>query len=94
MPQSATMRQRAPDPDRDDCYPDDLLPDLQRTLAVLADVELCYEAARERLEHEPPGIREPFLVEIEARYQRERQPYVQRLEQLREWIRASIVPGL
>jgi hypothetical protein len=66
MLRSATMRHRAPDPDRDGCYPDDLLPDLQRTLAALADVELRYEAARERLEREPPGIREPSLVEIEA----------------------------
>ena len=94
MPRSAAMRQRVPDLDQDDHYPDDLLPDLQRTLAVLADAELRYEAARERLEHEPPGIREPFLVEIEARYRRERQPYVQRLEQLRGRIRVLIVPGL
>jgi hypothetical protein len=70
------------------------LPDLQRTLAALADVELRYEAARERLEHEPPSIREPFLVEIEARYRRERQPYAQRLEQLRGRVRAWIMPGL
>jgi hypothetical protein len=84
MPRPATMRHRAPEPDRDDCYRDDLLPDLQRTLAALADVELRHGAACERLEHEPPGIREPFLVEIEARYQRERQPYVQGLDQLRE----------
>jgi hypothetical protein len=88
------MRHRAPEPDWDGCYPDDLLPDLQQTLAALADVELRYEAVRERLEHEPPGIREPFLVEIEARYRRERQPYVQRLEQLRRRIRAWIMPGL
>ncbi len=94
MPRSTTMRHRAPDPDRDGCYPSDLLSDLQRTLADLADVELRYEAVRERLEHEPPGIREPCLVEIEARYRRERQPHVQRLEQLRERIRARIMPGL
>lgn len=94
MPRPVTMRHRAPEPDWDGCYPDDLLPDLQHTLAALADVELRYEAVRERLEHEPPGIREPFLVEIEARYRRERQPYVQRLEQLRRRIRARIMPGL
>ncbi len=74
MPRSATMRHRAPDPGRDGCYPSDLLPDLQRTFADLADVELRYEAARERLEHEPPGIREPCLVEIEARYRRSVSP--------------------
>jgi hypothetical protein len=87
------MRYRAPEPDRDDCYSDDLLPDLQRTLAALADVELRYEASRERLEREPPGIRDPFLVEIEARYRQECQPYIQRLEQLRERIRTLIMPG-
>lgn len=94
MPRSATMRHRAPEPDQADCYPSDLLPDLQRTLADLADVELRYEAARECLEHEPPGIREPCLVEIEARYRQERQPHVQRLEELREQIRGLIMPGL
>ena len=94
MPRPVTTRYRAPEPDQAGCYPDDLLPDLQRTLAALADVEFRSEVARERLEHEPPGIREPFLVEIEARYRRERQPYVQRLDQLRERIRGLIMPGL
>ena len=94
MPRPVPTRHRTPEPDRDDCYPNDLLPDLQRTLAALADVELRSEVARERLEQEPPGIREPFLVEIEARYRRERQPHVQRLEQLRERIRAWLLPGL
>lgn len=94
MPRPVTMRHRAPEPDRDGCNPDALVPDLQRTLAALANVELRYEAARERLGHEPPGIREPFLIEIEARYRRELQPYVLRLEQLRGRIRAWIMPGL
>jgi hypothetical protein len=93
MPRLATTRHRAPEPDRDGYYPTDLLIDLQRTLADLADVELCCEAARERLEHEPPGIREPFLVEIEARYRRRRQLHIQRLEQLRGRIRAWMMPG-
>ena len=93
MPRSATTRHRAPEPDRDGCYPDDLLHDLQRTLADLADVELRCEAVRERLGHAPPGIREPFLVEIEAWDRRRHQPHIQRLEQLRGRIRAWMMPG-
>ena len=64
MPRPVTTRYRAPEWGRDDCYPDDLLPDLQRTLAALADVEFRSEVAREHLEHEPPGIRELFWLRL------------------------------
>jgi hypothetical protein len=94
MPRPGTTRHRAPERDRDDCYPDDLLPDLQRTLAALADVELCSEAARERLEHEPPGSENRFWSRSRPGYRLECQPHVQRLEQLRERMRAWIMPGL
>jgi hypothetical protein len=93
MPRPVTTHHRASERDWDDCYPNDLLPDLQRTLAALADVELRSEAARERLEQEPPGIRQPFLIEIEARYRRERQPYIERLEHFQKRIRGWLTPG-
>jgi hypothetical protein len=75
------------------CCPDDLLPEVQRTLAALADVEVSYEEAREAFEREPPSVRQPRLVEIKARYRRERQPYVERLEHLQERIRGWLMPG-
>jgi hypothetical protein len=94
MPRTVSTRHWVAQEDHAACYPDDLLPDLQRTLATLADVEMRYEAARERLEHQPSAVRQPFLVDVEAEYQRERQPCVQRLERLQERIRVWILSGL
>jgi hypothetical protein len=94
MPRTVSTRRWAAQVDRTDSYPDDLLPELQHTLAALAGVEVRYEAAREHLEHESPPVRQPILVEIEAHYQREREPYLQRLEQLKHQIRYCILSGL
>jgi hypothetical protein len=52
MPRTVSTRRWAAQVDRTDSYPDDLLPELQHTLAALAGVEVRYEAAREHLEHE------------------------------------------
>ncbi|QRM28330.1 hypothetical protein [Microvirga sp. VF16] len=94
MPRTVSTRRRATQVDRTDCYPDDLLPELQMTLAALADVEIRYEAVCERQEHESPAVRQRFLMETEARFQREREPYIQRLEQLKHQIRCCILSGL
>jgi hypothetical protein len=94
MPRTFLKRQWDSHEDRAACYPDDLLPELQQTLATLAYVELRHEAARECAAREPDAVRSPSLVEIEARYQRERQPYVERLEQLQNQIRCLILGGL
>ncbi|WP_162820788.1 hypothetical protein [Microvirga calopogonii] len=93
MPRTVSTRLRLAQEDHAACYPDDLLPDLQRTLAALVAAEIRYEEARERLAHEPPAVRSLFLVEIEARYRRERQPYLERLEHLQQRIRAWLMPG-
>jgi hypothetical protein len=65
-------------------YPNDLLAELQSTLATLADIEVRYEADRERLEAwaGPEAIKEKFAAQLEERHQRDREPYVQRLADL------------
>jgi hypothetical protein len=75
-------------------YSSSLLPELQRTLAALADVELRYEAARERLEQSSFGVRRVCLSELNKHYQQECEPYTQRLEQLQQQIRVHILSGL
>jgi hypothetical protein len=65
-------------------YPDDLLSDLQTTLAALADVEVWYEIDREQLEGwtGPDAIKKRFVAQLEERHRRDREPYVQRLADL------------
>jgi hypothetical protein len=75
-------------------YPSNLLPELQRTLAALADVELRYEAARERLEQSSFGVRRVCLSELNKHYRQKREPYTERLEQLQQQIRFYILSGL
>jgi hypothetical protein len=65
-------------------YPDDLLPALQSTLAALADVETRYEIARDGLEDwsGPDEVKQRLIAELEAGWQRERDPVVLRLAEL------------
>ena len=67
-------------------YPDDLLCDIQTTLAALADIEVRYRTDQEQLWAwtGPEAIKERFAAQIEERYQRERGLYDQRLAALRE----------
>ncbi len=67
-------------------YPDDLLCDIQATLAALADIELQHRADQEQLQAwaGPEAIKERFAAQIEERYQRERGLYDQRLIALRD----------
>ncbi len=68
-------------------YPDDLVSELQSTLAALADLEVQYEVVRERLEAwaGPEGIKK-FAAQLEEHYHRKREGYVQRLTDLHCWI--------
>ncbi|WP_262266007.1 hypothetical protein [Microvirga yunnanensis] len=77
---STTPRPSTP-PAQDPCYPDDLLPELQATLAALADVEFRYEGARDHLQawEGPEAIKQHLLAQLEGRHQQERRPYVERL---------------
>ncbi len=68
-------------------YSDELLAELQTTLAALAalaDLEVQYEIDRERLEawDGPEAIKKKFAAQLEERHQRDREPYVQRLADL------------
>jgi hypothetical protein len=67
-------------------YPDDLLCDIQATLAALADIEVRYRVDQEQLQAwmGPEAIKERFAAQIEERYQRDRGLYDQRLAALRE----------
>ncbi len=69
-------------------YPDDLVSELQSTLAALADLEVQYEMDRERLEAwaGPEGIKKKFAAQLEEHHQRKREGYVQRLTDLHCWI--------
>jgi hypothetical protein len=72
-------------------HPDDLLAQLQATLAALADVEVQYEMDRERLEAwaGPETIKQKFAAHLEECHQRDREPYVQLLADLQN--RASMI---
>ena len=76
--------------------PDDLLGEIQTTLAALADVEYRYERDRERLVQRlgPDAVLQPLWAERERRYDAEREPYRYRLEQLQRRIRRNLFSGL
>ena len=65
-------------------YPNDLLAQLQTTLATLADIEMQYEADRKRLDTwaGPEVIKRKFAAQLEERRHQDREPYVQRLADL------------
>ena len=84
MPRSsATQRPLAPRT-HTSFYPDDLLCNIQATLAALADIEVQYRVDQEQLQAwaGPETIKERFAAQIEERYQREREPYDQLLAAL------------
>lgn len=75
---------------------DDLLYELQTTLAALADVEYRYERDRERLVQRfgPGAVKQPLWTERERRHEAEREPYHRKLEQLQRRIRHGLFSGL
>ena len=86
MPRSsATQRPLAPRT-LTSCYPDDLLCNIQATLAALADIEVRYRVDHEQLQAwaGPETIKERFAAQIEERYQGERGLYDQQLAALRD----------
>ena len=76
--------------------PDDLLRELQTTLAALADIESRREKDRERLEQcfGPNDVDQRLWAAREIHYQAEREPYQCKLEQLQRRMRRSLSPGL
>ena len=65
-------------------YPDDLEPELQATLSVLARIETAYLQERGDLERwpGPDAIKQRLAHVLEERHRHDREPYVQRLAEL------------
>jgi hypothetical protein len=65
-------------------YPDDLLPQLQRTLAILADLDLRHEIQRDQLESwsGPRKVKDHLLAELEQCHTANRERLVSCLEGL------------
>jgi hypothetical protein len=73
-------------------YPDDLLPKIQRILAIMADLKLRYETDRYHLENwsGPRAIKAHVLADLEQSYKANRERYEVCLEELRSRTRAHI----
>ena len=73
---------------------DDLLPELERALSALTDLELRHEIEVDCLqEWSGPGeVRQGLLVECERKYQRARAVHLQRLALLQKQVRAIRSP--
>jgi hypothetical protein len=69
---------------QDPWYFADLLPQLQSTLAALADIEARYQSDQEQLQRwaDSEAIQMRFAAQLAQRYQRERNLYVQKLSEL------------
>src|SRR5215212_19950 len=72
-------------------YPEDLLPALQDTLAALADLEVRFEIARDRLEEwsGPEEEKQRHRAELEQLHGQAREPLFQHLTGLQEQIRVA-----
>jgi hypothetical protein len=70
-------------------YPDDLLPEIQRILAILADLELRHAAERDRLGRWPGRgeTKERLLLELEQSHSANREQLIVRLDALRRQAR-------
>ncbi len=76
MPRSSTAPRPLAPSTQAPWSPDDLLAELQSTLAALADIEVQYATNRERLEawDGPDAIKKKFAAQLEEHHQRDRQP--------------------
>jgi hypothetical protein len=72
-------------------YPDDLLPQLQQTLATLADLQVSYEIEREYLESwsGPAEVKDRLVAELNQCHTANRERLVLSLAQLRRETRGS-----
>jgi hypothetical protein len=87
MSQSRVRERRTP------AYPSDLTPEIQSTLAALADVETRYAIERERLDDlmGPTPLKTRLLARLEARHQGDRMPLVQRLADLQREMTSTLL---
>ncbi len=84
MPRSSAALRSLVSVTQTSCYSDELLAELQATLAALADIEVQYETDQERLAawDGPDAIKKKFATQLEECRQRDREPYVERLADL------------
>jgi len=75
---------------------DELLAELQTTLAALADIECRYEADREAVGPEVGSDEEKHHLSVacESRYREEREPYLRNLHELQRRMRTQLRCGL
>lgn len=75
-------------------YPDTLMPAIQETFAILADLDFGHRTACETLDawDGPPDEKDLIARDLEARYAAVRQPYEERLEALRDRAGAIATP--
>ena len=73
-------------------YSDDLLCQLQTTLAALGDIDAHYEIERQRLEaqRESEPVASQKVTDLEHRRWMEREPYVQRLAEIHHRMMAAM----
>ncbi len=71
-------------------YPEELLSELQGMLKALADVEVRYERDRKRIQSsaKPNDVKERLSRDLEERRRRDREPFVKRIAEFEEKIRA------
>ena len=71
-------------------YPEELLPEMQAMLKALADVEVRYEQDRKRLRRsaEPKEAKERLARDLKERRRQEREPYLRRINELQQKMRA------
>ncbi len=97
MSRSSAASRSLSSPTRASWYPDDLLPQLQTTLAALADLEVRYGSDRENLTawDGPEAIKMKLAAQLNERHQRDCEPYKQRLADLHGWmIRTMTLEGI
>jgi butyrate kinase len=96
MLKSASRLERLAETASAPVYPDDIEPAVQDTLAVLANIDLHYQAERERLEHwlGPRTVKERLAAELENAHRQEREPHVKLLGELHQrWMSATMFRG-
>ena len=92
MPKSSTSHAYAPpDPNESPTYSADLTPGLQQALAILADIDIYYDEARQKLERWPglDAIKQRCSEQLEERRLREREPHLRRLIGLEQQMRRA-----
>ena len=77
-------------------YPEDLLPELQRVLAALADLDVRYETEREHLEDwsGPEEVKQRLLADLEQKHRVMREPYAMQVAELERQLAALPLCGL